>query len=74
MYLVKMNVTEEQLEIMIAAINMEYKYRNDYELAALLSRNFRVNLLNVIDSLESYRAYKAEDFEQLSKKVEYAEL
>jgi len=72
MYLTKMNCTKEQLEVMIAAIDMEYKYRNDYELAALLSRNFQINLTNVVDSLEAYRGYKGEDFEQLSKKAEYA--
>ncbi len=75
MHFTKMNVTQEQLEVMIAAIDAEYAYRNDYELAALISRQFQVNINNVLDTLLAYREYKVEDYEHISKKtIEYAKL
>lgn len=71
MHFTSTNITKEQLEVMIGAIDLEYKYNNDYELAALLSRNFQVNLVSIIDTLKAYRSYKDEDWETISKKTIY---
>lgn len=72
MYYTKIKKTQAQLEIMLSALEMEYNAKTDDEKVILMAHYFEVS---EEDARESYNAYKAslnEDFEQQSKRIEYA--
>ena len=69
MFFTKLKVNIEQLEVMIGIIDLEYSYKNDDELAALISRNFELPIKDVESTLRAYKTHKEEDYETISKKT-----
>ena len=68
MYFPKIRKSQNQLEMMISALELEYGAKNDEQLSLLMAKYFEVNANDASDSLKAYRAYKNEDYEQLSNK------
>lgn len=73
MYFTKIKKTIAQLEVMISALELQYKIRDDDHLAELMAKYFEVNIEDAKSSLLAYRTNKPEDYEQLSIK-QYAKL
>lgn len=75
MYFHKIRKTQDQLEVMISVLTLEYGAKNDEQLALLIAKYFEVNVDDALASLIAYRAHKSEDYEHLSnKQLEYARL
>ena len=72
MYFTKIQKTTAQLEVMISALEMQYQIRDDDHLAELIAKYFEVNVDDARISLLAYRTSIPEDYEQLSKRQEYA--
>jgi len=72
MYYPKIKKTQAQFEIMISALTMEYGAKTDEQLVVLIAKYFEVNEEDAQSSLMAYRGYKEEDYEQLSRRIEYA--
>jgi hypothetical protein len=71
MYFTKIQKTTAQLEVMISALEMQYGAKDDETLAKLMAKYFEVNIDDARSSLLAYRTNKPEDYEQLSKQLEY---
>jgi hypothetical protein len=74
MYFPKIKKTTEQLEVMIQALEMQYGANYDTKLAYLMAKYFEVNEEDAMSTLRAYRGHNEEDYEQQSKRVEYASL
>jgi hypothetical protein len=74
MYYPKIKKSTAQLELMIQALEMQYGASNDTILASLMAKYFEVNEEDAKAALMAYRGYKQEDYEQQSKRIEYAGL
>jgi len=72
MYFTKIRKTKAQLEVMITVLTREYGAKDDHQLAVLIAKYFEVSEQDAEDSLRAYRALPEEDYEQQSKRVEYA--
>ena len=72
MFFTRLGVSSSELEVMIYAIDLEYKYVGDDELAVLIAKNYDLSLEAVKSTLQAYRASKGEDYEMQSKRFEYA--
>ena len=74
MYFTKIQKTKAQLEIMINVLTLEYGAKDDKKLAEFMCKYFDIDVQDASDSLKAYRAMSGEDYEQQSKKIEYAGL
>jgi len=74
MYFTKIKKTKDQLEVMIGILTKEYGAVDDDKLSELIAKYFEVNIEDAESSLKAYRALAGEDYEQQSKKIEYAGL
>lgn len=61
-------LTTDQLEVMIAAIRMEFGPKNDDQLSVLIAANYKLNAEDVVTTLQAYRTTKDEDYEGISEK------
>lgn len=71
MYYPKVNLSSEQLDLMIAAIDLEYSYTCNEELAELLSTNFDVDYVDILAALTTHKVSIPDDFEQISNEHMY---
>lgn len=72
MYFTRIGKTQAQLEVMIDILQKEYGAQSDEHLAELMSKYFEVSVEDALSSLSAYNALKGEDYEQQSKRIEYA--
>lgn len=65
MYFTKLGISSDQLDVIIAAINLEYNPSNVAEQALLIAKNFKYNEEDVLNALKAHKAYPEEDFEYI---------
>lgn len=62
----QVNLSSEQVQLMIMTIDLEYTYTSDADLADLLAANFDLDVNEALATIRTHKATIEDDVEQIS--------